>query len=36
MSIINIKAIKESIFLIPNTKKAFNYLNQTFIKTLIF
>ena len=31
----NIKAIEKSIFLISNTKKAFNYLRQTFIKALI-
>ena len=29
----NIKAIKESTFLIFNTKKTFNYLKQAFIKT---
>ena len=32
----NIKAIKKSTFLITNTKKAFNYLKQVFIKALIF
>ena len=34
--ILNIRAIKKLIFLIPNTKKAFNHLKQAFIKTLIF
>ena len=33
---LNIKAIKKPIFLIPNVKKTFNYLNKAFIKTLIF
>ena len=32
----NIKAIKEPTFLIPNAKKAFNYLKQEFIPTPIF
>ena len=32
----NIGAIKESIFLTFNAKKAFNYLKQAFIKTPIF
>ena len=32
----NIRAIKKFIFLIPNTKKVFNYLQLVFIKTLIF
>ena len=32
---LNIKAIKKSIFLTFNAKKFFNYLRQTFIKTLI-
>ena len=32
----NIRAMEESIFLIPNTKKTLNYLKQPFIKTLIF
>ena len=31
----NIKALKKSIFLILNTKKAFNYLKQAFIKVFI-
>ena len=29
---LNIKDTNKPIFLIPNTKKAFNYLRQTFIK----
>ena len=32
---LNIEAKKESIFLIPNTKKSFNYLKQVFIKASI-
>ena len=31
----NIGIAKKSTFLIPNAKKAFNYLNQAFIKALI-
>ena len=31
----NIEAIRESNFLTPNTKKAFNYLRLAFIKTPI-
>ena len=32
----NIGAIRELIFLIPNTQKTFNYLKQMFIKAPIF
>ena len=32
----NISAINKSIFITPNAKKAFKYLKQAFIKTLIF
>ena len=32
----NIRAIKKRIFLIPNAKKIFNYLQLMFIKALIF
>ena len=32
----NIRTTKKSTFLIYNTKKAFNYLKQVFIKALIF
>ena len=31
----NIRATRESIFLIPNAKKVFNHLKQAFIKALI-
>ena len=33
---LNLRVMGESIFLIPNGKKVFLYLRQTFIKTLIF
>ena len=33
---INIRAIKKLVFLIPNTKKVFNYLRLVFIKVSIF
>ena len=36
MHIPNIEAIKKPIFLIFNTKKAFNYLKLVFIKVSIF
>ena len=32
----NIRTTKEPTFLIPNVKKVFDYLRQTFFKTLIF
>ena len=32
----NIGAIKKPIFLIPDAKKTFNYLQLAFIKTVIF
>ena len=35
-SILNIRATKKSNFLIPNAKKALNYLRLVFIKILIF
>ena len=36
MYMLNIRAIKKPSFLTLNAKKAFKYLKQVFIKTLIF